>query len=98
MFFLLTLPFRIAFGLLCGVLFLPFMLLLVPFLLLRVMIKAAVGLIVLPIALVLAFAGFLIACLAVSFAVLIPLLPIAFLVFCVWAVVKLTSRPAAVSH
>ncbi len=42
MFFLLTLPFRIAFGLLL----LPFVLLFLPFLLLRVLIKSAVFLVV----------------------------------------------------
>jgi len=64
-FFLLTLPFRIVFGVLLAVLLLPFTLLLLPFFLLRLLIKTAV-----------------------------PLLPIAFLVFCVWAVVRLASPRA----
>jgi hypothetical protein len=41
-----------------------------------------------------AFAGIVIAFVAVFVSLLIPLLPIAFLVFCVWAVVQLASPPA----
>ena len=48
----------------------------------------------LPFAFVAAFIGIAVAFVAVFVALLIPLLPIAFLVFCVWAVVQLASRPA----
>ena len=46
MFFLLTLPFRIVFGVLLAVLLLPFTLLFLPFLLLRLLIKTTVALVV----------------------------------------------------
>ena len=94
MFFLLTLPFRIFFGLLCGLLFLPFVLLLVPFLLLRVVIKTAVLLVALPFVLLAVGGALLVACVAVLFALLIPLLPFAFVALCVWAIVRVASRPA----
>jgi hypothetical protein len=103
-FYLLTLPFRIVFGLLIGlvalpfaVLALPFALLLLPFLLLRVLIKTAVLVVVLPIVLLAAGAAVVLAFFAVSFAVLIPLIPIAFVALCVWAIVHLAARPV-VSH
>ena len=93
MFFLLTLPFRIAFGLLFGLLLLPFALLIVPFLLLRVVLKSLVLLVALPFVL-LAVAGVLLAAFAaVLFAVMIPLLPFAFVGLCIWAIVR-SSRPA----
>jgi hypothetical protein len=89
MFFLLTLPFRIAFCLLL----LPFALLFLPFLLLRVLIKALVLLVALPFVLLAVGAAMLVALIAVLFAVMIPLLPFAFVVFCIWAIVR-ASRPA----
>ena len=91
MLFLLTLPFRIVFGVLLAVLLLPFALLFLPFFLLRLLIRTGVALVVLPFALTAAFLGL---ALAFVFAVLVPLLPVAFLVFCVWAVVRLSSPPA----
>ena len=51
MFCLLTLPFRLFFGLLFGLLFLPFTILLLPFILLRIILKAAFALIMVPFAL-----------------------------------------------
>lgn len=94
---LLTLPFRLFFGLLFGILLLPFALLALPFFLLRVLVKTAVLMVVLPFVLLAVGVGLLIAFLAVFFALMIPLLPVAFLLFCVWAVVRLASRPA-LSH
>ena len=93
MFWLLTLPFRIVFAVLCGVLFLPFVLLLLPFFLFRLLLKTAILLVVLPFALVAMVAALAVAFAAVVFALLVPLVPIAFLVFCVWVVVRLASRP-----
>ncbi|MGH9806291.1 MAG: hypothetical protein ACRD9W_03365 [Terriglobia bacterium] len=93
MFYLLTLPFRIAFGLLFGVLVLPFALLFLPFLLLRVLIKSVVLLVALPFVLLAVGAALLAAFVAVTFAVMIPLLPFAFVALCVWAIVR-SSRPA----
>jgi len=65
-------------------------LLFLPFLLLRLLFKAAVALFVLPFVLIAVMIG-----LAVGLvAMFLPLLPLAFLVFCVWAIVRLASRPA----
>jgi len=104
MFSLLTLPFRIVFGLFFGLLALPFALiglpfallfglLFLPFLLLRFVIRAAVGLVVLPI--VLLVAGLVCAALfaAAAMAILVPLSPFLLLAFIVWAVTR-NSRAA----
>jgi hypothetical protein len=93
MFFLLTLPFRIAFGLLL----LPFVLLLLPFLLLRVLIKSVVFLLVLPFVLLTAGAALLMAFLAVVCVLMIPLLPFAFIALFIWAVVR-STRPVLTSN
>jgi hypothetical protein len=101
---LLTLPFRLFFGILFGLLALPFAilgalvalpaaLLLLPFLLLRFLFKTVVGLLVLPLMLLAAIVGIV----AVSFTALLPLvLPIALAVFCVWIALKLASPAATV--
>jgi hypothetical protein len=93
MFFLLTLPFRLAFGLLCAVLLLPFLLLFLPFLLLRIAIKSIVLLVALPFVLLAIGLGLLVAFSAVFFVLMIPLLPFAFVALVVWAIVR-SSRPA----
>jgi len=41
-----------------------------------------------------AFIGIAVALVAVFLALLVPLLPFAFLAFCVWAVVRRAARPA----
>ena len=97
MVYLLTLPFRILFGLVLlpfALLALPFALLLLPFLILRFVVKAAVALVVLPFVL---FVGVIVCvalAIAFSLAILAPLLPFAMLAFFVWAVVHAASRPA----
>lgn len=93
MFFLLTLPFRIVFGLLFGILLVPFALLFLPFLLLRLVIKSLVLLVALPFVLLAVGGAALFAFVAILFAVMIPLLPFAFIALCVWAIVR-ASRPA----
>jgi hypothetical protein len=93
MFFLLTLPFRLAFGLLTAVLFLPFALLFLPFLLLRFAIKSLVLLVALPFVLLTVGAALVVALIAAGFALMVPLLPFAFVALCVWAIVR-ASRPA----
>ena len=93
MLFLLTLPFRIAFGLFFGLLLLPFALLFLPFLLLRFAVKAVVMLIALPIALLAMGGVLLVAMLAVGLALAIPLLPFAFIALCIWAIARASSRP-----
>lgn len=106
MFYLLTLPFRIFFGLLLlpfallalpfALLALPFALLFLPFLILRFVVKAAVALVVLPIVF---FAG-LIVCIAVaiafSMAILLPLLPFALVALLVWAITRSSQAAIAV--
>ena len=98
MFYLLTLPFRILFGLLLlpfALLAIPFALLLLPFLILRFVIKAAVAVVLLP--LVLFIAAIVCVALAVAFslALLAPLLPFALAALFIWVVVRAASRPAA---
>ena len=92
--YLLTLPFRIAFGVLLAVICLPIALLVVPFLLLRVAVKTAVALVVLPFVLLAVAIGVVMAAVTFSIALIVPMLPLAFLGLCIWAVVKLVSRPA----
>ena len=95
MFCLLTLPFRLFFGVLFGLIFLPLTILFLPFLLLRILLKTAFALIMLPFALVLAFIGIAFALLAVAFAVLIPLMPFIVIGVCVWLLTR-HSRAATV--
>jgi hypothetical protein len=97
MFYLLTLPFRIVFGLLCGVLLLPFVLLFLPFLLLRVLLKALVMLVALPFVLLAVGAALLVAFVGVLLVVMIPLLPFAFIGLVIWAIVR-SSRPALIPN
>jgi hypothetical protein len=95
LFYLLTLPFRLLFGLLCGLIFLPLTILFLPFILLRILLKTAFALIMLPFALVMAFLGVAFAVLAVSFAILIPLLPFVVVGVCVWLLTR-NSQAATV--
>ena len=90
---LLTLPFRVFFGLLFGILFLPFAILFLPFLLLRLVIKAAVLVFILPFVLIAAVFAAGVALIAVVFAILAPLLPFVVVGLIVWAVMR-ASRPA----
>ncbi len=93
MFYLLTLPFRLFFCLLFGLIFLPFTILFLPFIILRLILKAAVALFVLPIAIVTGFIGVVIALVAVTFALLIPLAPFIVIGICVWLLTR-NSRAA----
>lgn len=102
MFFLLTLPFRIVFGILGAILFLPialvalpFAVLLLPFLLLRLVIKTAIFMLVLPFVLLAVLLAGGVAIVAVLCAMLAPLLPFIALGLVVWAVIRL-SHPAYV--
>jgi len=81
---LLLLPFHLILGLLF-----------LPFILLRAVFKLLAAMILLPIVLAVAFVGLLIGGLAISFAVLLPLLPFALLALFIWAIVKLVAHPAA---
>ena len=93
MFHLIALPFKLFFGLLFGLLLLPFALLFLPFLLLRVVLKSLVLVAVLPFVLLTVGAAMVVAVVAVLFAMMIPLLPFAFVALFVWAIVR-SSRPA----
>ena len=93
MFYLLTLPFRLFFCLLFGLIFLPFTILFFPFMILRLILKAAFALFMLPIAIVTGFLGIAIALVAVAFALLIPLAPFIVIGVCVWLLTR-NSRAA----
>ena len=95
MFYLLTLPFRLFFCLLFGLIFLPFAILFLPFLILKLILKATFALFMLPIAIVTGFLGIAIALVAVAFALLIPLAPFIVIGVCVWLLTR-NSRAATV--
>jgi hypothetical protein len=95
---LLTLPFRIFFGVLFGLLLLPFTLLFLPFLLLRAVIKLALLAFLAPLIALVTVGALLIGGFAIFFALLLPLLPFAVVGLIVWAIVR-ASRPAyALKH
>jgi len=92
-FYLLTLPFRVVFCLLFGLIFLPLTILFLPFIILRLVLKAAFALFMLPIAILTGFLGIAIALVAVAFALLIPLAPFIVVGVCVWLLTR-NSRAA----
>jgi hypothetical protein len=99
MFDILTLPFRLVFGILCSLLALPFALLAIPFallylpfLVLRFLVKAIVALVMLPFVLFAAIIGIGLALVAISVFLILPLvLPIAFVLFCLWIAARLAA-------
>jgi hypothetical protein len=99
MIWLLLLPFRLLFGVVFGLVALPFVLLLLPFALLlwlpfailRFTLKLALGILVLPIVAVAMILGLLVGGVALIAAVLVPLIPLLALAFCVWVVWRLMS-------
>jgi hypothetical protein len=98
MVYLLTLPFRILFGLLLlpfALLALPFAVLLLPFLILRFVVKAAVALVVLPFVLLIGAIVCVALAIAFSLAILAPLLPFAIIALLVWAITR--NSPAAIA-
>ena len=86
---LLTLPFRVAFALLVGVLLLPAAILAIPFLVLRLVLKVVLALVLLPLAVVVAVVGALAGALC---GLSVPLVPLAVVGVCIWA---LTQRSQA---
>jgi len=92
MIWLLLLPFRLLFGVVFGLMALPFVILLLPFALvlwlpfaiLRFTLKLAVGILVLPIVAIAMLVG--------GLALLVPLLPLLALAFVAWAVWRMMSR------
>lgn len=93
MVWLLTLPFRIFFGLLFGLLLLPFTLLFLPFLLLRAVVKLTLLLVLAPMIVIVTVGALLLAGFALFFVLLLPLLPFALVALVIWAIVR-SSRPA----
>ena len=96
MFYMLTLPFRLFFCLLFGLIFLPFTILFLPFIILKLILKAAFALLVLPIAIVAGFLGVAIALVAVAFALLIPLAPFIVIGICVWLLTRNSQAATAI--
>ncbi|HEY2153893.1 MAG TPA: hypothetical protein VGH34_24020 [Vicinamibacterales bacterium] len=64
-----------------------------PFLILRILIKATVALVMLPFVLLIGGIGLAVAAFAVSLAILIPLTPFFLIALFVWALIRMTSRP-----
>jgi hypothetical protein len=102
MIWLLLLPFRLLFGVVFGLVALPFVLLFLPialliwlpFAILRFTLKVVFGLILLPVIAVVMLVGLLVGGMAVAAAVLIPLIPLLFGAFCVWVGWRLIASPA----
>jgi hypothetical protein len=101
MIWLLLLPFRLALGLIAGLVVLPFVLILLPFALLlwlpfamlRAALRLVVGVVVLPIVLVALVLGLLAAGVGLALALLVPLLPVILIGSCIWVVVRLAGGP-----
>src|SRR5262245_10274480 len=89
--YLLTLPFRIFFGILLAVLLLPLGLLFLPFLLLRAVLKLAVVAVIAPFVLLAALAVVVATLAAIFLAALLPLLPFAALAAVLWLIVRPSS-------
>jgi len=98
---LITLPFRLAFGILAGVMLLPIAIVLLPFalliwlplMILKTGLKLVIGLIVLPIALVVILLGAVAAGVGLVVATVVAGFPIALVALCVWLLTR--SSPAA---
>jgi hypothetical protein len=88
MLWLLLLPIRLAFFLVFG------LLIALPFLLLRLAIKATVALLLLPFVLLILLACLVFGVFAVTFALLLPLLPFAVVGFCLWLMMRPHASPA----
>jgi hypothetical protein len=101
MLWLLFLPFRLTFGIIAGLVVLPFVLILLPFALLLwlpfamlgMALRLVAGLVVLPIVLVALVLGLLAAGIGMALAVVVPLLPVIAIALCIWAVVRLAGGP-----
>jgi hypothetical protein len=102
MVWLLLLPFRLLFGIVFGLLALPFVILLLPFALLLWLPFALLGLtfriltalIIVPFVAVAVLLGLLIGGVALVGAILIPVVPLLFVAFCIWVIWRLAAGPA----
>jgi hypothetical protein len=88
-FWLLLLPFRLVFGLLFGILLLPFVLL-------RAALKVAAALILLPVVFALLLVALIVGGIGFWLVMLVPVLPIAVLALFLWAISRLFARPALI--
>jgi hypothetical protein len=89
MFWLLLLPFRLVFGLLFGILVLPFFLL-------RAAVKVAAALILLPVVFALLLVALIVGGIGFWLVMLVPVLPLAVLALFLWAISRLFTRPALI--
>ena len=89
MFWLLLLPFRLVFGLLFGILLLPFFLL-------RAAVKVAAALILFPVVFALLLVALIIGGIGFWLVMLVPVLPLAVLALFLWTVSRLFARPALI--
>jgi hypothetical protein len=89
MFWLLLLPFRLVFGLLFGILLLPFFLL-------RAAVKVAAALILFPVIFALLLVALIVGGIGFWLVMLVPVLPLAVLALFLWTVSRLFARPALI--
>jgi hypothetical protein len=89
MFWLLLLPFRLVFGLLFGILLLPFFLL-------RAAVKVAAALILFPVVFALLLVALIVRGIGFWLVMLVPVLPLAVLALFLWTVSRLFARPALI--
>ncbi|HEX7794106.1 MAG TPA: hypothetical protein VF456_07135 [Vicinamibacterales bacterium] len=102
MIWLLLLPFRLLFGVVFGLVALPFVILLLPFALLfwlpfailRFTLKLALGILVLPIVAIAMVLGLLVG----GIALLVPLIPLLALGFVAWAVWRMMSGSTSLAR
>jgi hypothetical protein len=89
MFWLLLLPFRLVFGLLFGILLLPFFLL-------RAAVKVAAALILFPVVFALLLVALIVGGIGFWLVMLVPVLPLAGLALFLWTISRLFARPALI--
>jgi hypothetical protein len=89
MFWLLLLPFRLVFGLLFGILLLPFFLL-------RAAVKVAAALILFPVVFALLLVALIVGGIGFWLVMLVPVLPLAVLALFLWTISRLFARPALI--
>ncbi|MET0214836.1 MAG: hypothetical protein ABW292_17625 [Vicinamibacterales bacterium] len=89
MFWLLLLPFRLVFGLLFGILLLPFFLL-------RAAVKVAAVLILFPVVFALLLVALIVGGIGFWLVMLVPVLPLAVLALFIWTISRLFARPALI--
>ena len=89
MFWLLLLPFRLVFGLLFGILLLPFFLL-------RAAVKVVAALILFPVVFALLLVALIVGGIGFWLVMLVPVLPLVVLALFLWTASRLFARPALI--